>query len=129
MEGSYQIINPNGNSWLIKSIVSCILFGVGSFLIGMNGLNPYLGKFLVSIGYLISGIFCTIYCKILYVGSTDFKIEAGLAPSILSGIFSHFGNFSLFLGFYYDPENQGIISIIAVGSAVVSSIASYIFYK
>lgn len=129
MEANYQRLSPSSNLWLIKSLISCILFGIGSFLIGLNGLSPYLGKLLVSTGYLISGLASLLYSKLFHKEPISLKPEAGFLPSALCGSFNHFGNFSLFLGYHFDPQNQGIISIMAIGSAAVSAIASYFMYK
>lgn len=95
----------------------------------MNGLNPYLGKFLVSFGYLFTAIFATLICKIFNLFQVEFSYEPGFISSIMSGFASHFGNFFLILGYYYDPENQGIISIITIASSIIVSIVSFYLYK
>ena len=129
MEADYQKIGFDSKAWMLKPIAASILYAVGAFLIGVNNLNPYLVKLLISIGYLVTGIIGTLFIMIFHSSSINFKYEPGIIPSALSGVFSHFANFSLILGFYYDPHNQGIIMIITIGSSVICSIISYILYN
>ena len=129
MEADYQNINFDSKAWMLKPILASILYATGSFLIGVNNLNPYFVKLLISMGYLLSGILGILFILIFHSSSRNSKYEPGFIPSALCGVFSHFANFSLILGYYYDPQNQGIISIITIGSSVVCSITSYILYK
>jgi drug/metabolite transporter (DMT)-like permease len=39
------------------------------------------------------------------------------------------GQISLFLGYYSDEYGRGIITSIVTGSAIVSALSAYIFYK
>ena len=59
MEADYQKIGFDSKAWMLKPIAASILYAVGAFLIGVNNLNPYLVKLLISIGYLVTGIIGT----------------------------------------------------------------------
>jgi drug/metabolite transporter (DMT)-like permease len=130
MEASYQKLSTGGsNMWLFNSVISCVILATGSFLIGLNGLDPYLGKLMVSLGSLITGLLCVIYSSLFQKPCLSFKLEPGFFPSILSGSFVHFGSFSLVIGFKYDPENNGIISIMVIGSAIIGAGLSFLIYN
>jgi drug/metabolite transporter (DMT)-like permease len=129
------------NLWLLTSVLSLLTLGVGCFLVGAYPLTPYFGKAMVSCGYFFLAFVLTIYfwiLKSIHLGrcatisdTTIFKnsrLAPGILSSVLVGICNNFGNLTLFLGYSDDPSNKGVISIMVVGSAIISAIIVYFMY-
>ncbi|OMJ93860.1 hypothetical protein SteCoe_3049 [Stentor coeruleus] len=129
------------NLWLLTSVLSLITLGVGCFLVGAYPLTPYFGKAMVSCGFFLLAFIMTIYFWILkskqlgrcatFSDTTIFKnsrLAPGILSSVLVGICNNFGNLTLFLGYSDDTSNKGVISIMIVGSAIISAIVVYFMY-
>lgn len=136
-------VSHNSNcAWLFTSFLSFLFFGVGSFLAGAYPSNPYLVIFEASCGFATLGLSLTLYfwikkClllkKIAFLSDSTLFLNGKLAPGVISsafvGICNNLGHFFLFIGFSNDENNKGVISILAVGSSVVSGILFYFVYK
>ena len=124
--------HPESNHlWLLTSFLAFLFLGVGLFLSAYHPLNPYLVKALVSAGFLTAGLFlCPFYWN---RWSSTLIIDSKLAPGMLSaitvGICNNFGNMAIFIGFAHDPDNAGVVTIMIVGSALLSAILVYFLYK
>lgn len=137
--------------WLLASFLSLILLGFGSFLCGLYSYNPFAVKGMCSAAYFTFAVISIAFywakaAKVrsscpTFMDSTVFKTYAteegqikhkladGIIVATLGGVATSLGQFSLFLGFYYAPNGRGVITVIVVGSALLSALLSYFIYK
>jgi drug/metabolite transporter (DMT)-like permease len=126
---NYHQLSPKRNFWLLYSLLAMIFFGLGGFSLGLHTQSPILSKFQVSSGYFTAGLLCLTYSLLFEGHFPDLKYEAGLLTSVLTGTLNHLGNFSLILGYHFDPENTGIISIMVIGASIMSSVLAYFIFN
>ena len=129
--------------WLISSFLALVLSGVGNFLISEGLRYPYDLKLLVSIGhlsFLISmslfnmfylryreGFFPEISLNAIYSKHTGFI--PGFFFGVNCGILLFLGQFSLILGWYYDPEGKSLNFFMLAVIPLATAFAAFLVFN
>ena len=134
---------PSQIHWLLSCFLGLILFACGNFMLSEGLEYPFDSKLLVSIGNLVFIIIMLVFHMLdlrlqqgfwpSFYPTSLFTKDAVLAPGffygVLGGVLMFLAQFSLILGWYWDPTGRGITFVILSGITPIVAFLSFLIFN
>ena len=129
--------------WLISCFLGLVLFSCGNFMLSEGLAYPYDSKLLVSMGNLVFLIIMLAFHMVdlrvqsgfwpsFYPGSIlskDQVLIPGFGYAVVGGFLMFLAQFSLILGWYWDPAGRGITYLILSGISPIVAFLSFLIFR
>jgi len=138
----YSSLEPTHMHWLLAAFLSLVCLGVGGYIVGSYSMNPFAVKAMCSLAFVTYGILSSVYyCFKFFRAHKRFpklsdstvvsnsEIAPGVLLAFFGGMLTGVGQLSLILGYHFDPEGRGVVTILNNASILLTVIFAYLIFK